>query len=94
MNITDKQAAYVEELVQEMKKHGIRAKSDLRNEKIGFKIREHTLQHIPYLLVVGDREVESHSMSVRTRDGADLGVMPLDKYVELIKTEIAKRGRT
>ncbi len=93
-NITDKQAPYVEEIANELKKHGIRAKSDLRNEKIGFKIREHTLQNIPYLLVIGDREVESRTVSVRTQTGNDLGVMSLNDYIDLMKTEIAKLGRT
>ncbi|VVC76073.1 Threonine--tRNA ligase [Aquicella siphonis] len=94
MNITDKQADFVAEITQELKKHGVRAKSDLRNEKIGFKIREHTIEHVPYLLVVGDREVESRTVSVRTKDGSDLGVMPVGKYIELINAEIARRGRT
>lgn len=94
MNITGKQAGYVQEITQELKKLGIRAKSDLRNEKIGFKIREHTIAHIPYLLVVGDREVESRTISVRTQDGADLGTLSLTKLVEQMQTEIARRGRT
>lgn len=94
MNITDKQADFVTEMTQELKKHGVRAKSDLRNEKIGFKIREHTIEHVPYLIVVGDREVESRSVSVRTQEGADLGVMPVDKFLELIQSDIARRGRT
>lgn len=94
MNITDKQAGFVTEITQELKKQGLRAKSDLRNEKIGFKIREHTIEHVPYLLVVGDREVESRTVSVRTQDGADLGSMPVSKYIELIHAEIARRGRT
>jgi threonyl-tRNA synthetase len=94
MNITDKQSEYVEEIARELKKQGFRAKSDLRNEKIGFKIREHTIEHVPYLLVAGDREVESRTVSVRTQDGADLGVMPIGKYIEFIHAEIARRGRT
>lgn len=94
MNITDKQANFVAEITRELKKHGVRAKSDLRNEKIGFKIREHTIEHVPYLLVTGDREVESRTVSVRTQDGADLGVMPIDKYIELIHADIARRSRT
>lgn len=94
MNITDKQANYVDEIVQELKKHGVRAKSDLRNEKIGFKIREHTIEHVPYLLVAGDREVESRTVSVRAREGVDLGVMPISQYIQLIDAEIARRGRT
>lgn len=94
MNITDNQAAYAQEMTDELKKQGLRAKSDLRNEKIGFKIREHTLQNIPYLLIVGDREVETRTISVRTKEGADLGVMAIDQYVNLIHTDIARRCRT
>lgn len=69
-------------------------KSDLRNEKIGFKIREHTIQRVPYLLVVGDREAESNSVAVRTRGGKDLGAMPVETFIERLKAEIASRGRT
>lgn len=94
MNITDKQADYVMEMTRELKKHGLRVKSDLRNEKIGFKIREHTIEHVPYLLVVGDREVESRTISVRTQDGTDLGAMSIDNYIKLIHAEIDRRGRT
>lgn len=94
MNITDKQADFVAEITQDLRKHGIRAKSDLRNEKIGFKIREHTIEHVPYLLVVGDREVESRTVSVRTQDGVDLGVMSVTKYVAFMHAEIARLGRT
>ncbi len=72
MNITDKQSDYVQEVVQKLNKLGIRAAADLRNEKIGFKIREHTLKRIPYLLVVGDKEVEQQEVAVRTRTGEDL----------------------
>jgi len=93
MNITDKQAPFARQVVDDLKKHVLRAKSDLRNEKIGFKIREHTIEHIPYLLVIGDREVESRTISVRTQEGADLGPMPLDRLVELMQTEITRRGR-
>lgn len=94
MNITDKQADFVSEVTRELKKHGFRAKSDLRNEKIGFKIREHTIEHVPYLIVVGDREVESRTVSVRTQDGTDLGSMSVNQYIELVQAEIEKRGRT
>ncbi|MBA3660652.1 MAG: threonine--tRNA ligase [Gammaproteobacteria bacterium] len=94
MNITDNQAEYTQEIVAILKKHGFRVKSDLRNEKIGFKIREHTLDHVPYLLVIGDREVESDTISVRTQDGADLGKMTTNQLIDLLKTQIAKRGRT
>jgi len=65
----------------------------LRNEKIGFKIREHTIEQVPYLLVIGDREVESRTVAVRTQDGRDLGSMPIAGYIELIQTEIARRSR-
>lgn len=94
MNITDRQADYTTEIVSLLKKQGIRAKSDLRNEKIGFKIREHTLQCVPYLLVVGDREVEMRTVSVRTRQGEDLGSLSIDKAADLIKEAIARKGRT
>jgi threonyl-tRNA synthetase len=67
--------------------------SDLRNEKIGFKIRERTLERIPYLLVVGDREVEQNTVSVRTRDGKDLGSMSLDEFAAKLRADIAQRGR-
>ncbi len=91
MNITDKQSDFAKKVENRLKKSGIRVVSDLRNEKIGFKIREHTLQRIPYLLVVGDREVENDSVAVRTREGEDLGVMTIDQLIEKIKYEIASR---
>lgn len=93
MNITDKQSAYAQELEAILKKQGIRAKSDLRNEKIGFKIREHTLQCVPYILVVGDREVEARTVAVRTQQGADLGTMPIDNCLNLLQEAIARKGR-
>ncbi|MCK5895635.1 MAG: threonine--tRNA ligase [Cocleimonas sp.] len=92
MNITDKQAGFVQDVVNRLKKAGIRTVSDLRNEKIGFKIREHTLQRIPYLLVVGDREVEADSVAVRTRSGDDLGVLTVSDLIKTISNEIAVRG--
>jgi threonyl-tRNA synthetase len=92
MNITDKQADFVQDTVKQLLKSGIRAVADLRNEKIGFKIREHTMQRIPYLLVVGDREVETQSMAVRTRSGKDLGVFPLDAVRQRLTDEIAAHG--
>ncbi len=94
MNITDKQADFALEVTRKLKKHGLRVKSDLRNEKIGFKIREHTIEHVPYLLVIGDREVESRSISVRSQDGSDLGSMSTDQFFDLMSTEIERRGRT
>ena len=72
---------------------GFRAISDLRNEKIGFKIREHTIQRVPYLLVIGDKEVENNSVAVRTRDGKDLGVMSLDAFTAHLAADVARRGR-
>ncbi len=91
MNITDKQAVFVEEIVNKLKKSGIRAISDLRNEKIGFKIREHTLKRVPYLLVVGDQEVEANEVAVRTRKGDDLGKYQVEDFVAYIKEEIITR---
>lgn len=85
MNITDKQAPYVEKVQKMLKNQGIRAISDLRNEKVGFKIREHTLQRIPYLLVVGDREVEQERVAVRSLGGEDLGSLAIDEFVDLVK---------
>jgi threonyl-tRNA synthetase len=91
MNITDKQSDYVQEVVNKLKKSGIRAISDLRNEKIGFKIREHTLKRVPYLLVVGDQEVEANEVAVRTRKGDDLGKINVDDFVNQVKQEIISR---
>ena len=89
MNITDKQAEFVQDAVKQLLQSGIRAVSDLRNEKIGFKIREHTMQRVPYLLVVGDREVETQSVAVRTRSGKDLGTFPLVEVQQRLAQEIA-----
>jgi len=94
LNITDRQAEYVAEVEKSLNKRGFRVKSDLRNEKIGFKIREHTLQKVPYLLVIGDREVEEKTVAVRTRNGEDLGSMSLDSFAEKLAAEIASRGLT
>jgi len=94
MNITDNQADFVREIETFLKNRGIRIKSDLRNEKIGFKIREHTLHRIPYMLVIGDREVENRTVAVRTRGGEDLGTMSLEAFAEHLTAEIASRGRT
>ncbi|MFC3095870.1 threonine--tRNA ligase [Alteromonas sediminis] len=91
MNITDSQAEYVRNVVQKLKEMGIRAKSDLRNEKIGFKIREHTLKRVPYMLVVGDKEKEAGAVAVRTRGGEDLGSVALEDFIEKAKSEIANK---
>jgi threonyl-tRNA synthetase len=92
MNITDKQAEDCKKVEESLKKHGFRVISDLRNEKIGFKIRERTIQKIPYLLVVGDKEIESQSVAVRTRSGQDLGTMSMQAFVEHLNDDIASRG--
>ena len=93
LNITDRQAGYMGECADFLKNQGVRVDTDLRNEKIGFKIREHTLRRVPYLLVAGDREAESRTLAVRTRSGKDLGSMPLEEVAELIQSDIAGRGR-
>ena len=87
MNITDSQAEYAKDLVSRLEKHDSRVKADLRNEKIGFKIREHTLQKVPYLIVVGDKEVEADAVAVRTRSGEDLGTMKVSEFMERLKEE-------
>ncbi|HLV48939.1 MAG TPA: threonine--tRNA ligase [Aliidiomarina sp.] len=91
MNITDKQADYVKNLVAELKKNGFRATADLRNEKIGFKIREHTLKRVPYLLVVGDQEVEQQQVAVRTRRGDDLGKLSIAEFIERLSNDVKTR---
>jgi threonyl-tRNA synthetase len=93
MPITDRHNDYVQSVEKSLRDEGFRAKSDLRNEKIGFKIREHTLQRIPYLLVVGDKEVENDTVAVRTRSGKDLGSMTLSQFKKGLAAEIASRGR-
>ena len=94
LNITDNQAAYSRKAADFLKNQGLRVETDLRNEKVGFKIREHTLQRVPYLLVAGDRESGSNSLAVRTRNGKDLGAMPLAAIAEGLAEEVASRGRT
>ena len=94
MNITDKQSDFVNEVVSKLQNSGIRAISDLRNEKIGFKIRERTLQKIPYLLVIGDKEVESGSVAVRTRTGEDMGVYSVEDFASLLIQENNRKGRS
>ena len=91
MNITDAQADYAREVVAELKKNGLRVEADLRNEKITYKIREHSLQRLPYLLIVGDKEVATRQVAVRTRKGEDLGQMPLEVLVERLRQEVVER---
>ena len=93
LNITDKQSEYCLKLEESLNNKGFRATADLRNEKISFKIREHTLQKIPYLLVVGDREVESGTVAVRKRNGEDLGVMTFDDFCKHLSQDISRFGR-
>ncbi|ENJ4422942.1 threonine--tRNA ligase, partial [Salmonella enterica] len=92
MNITDSQSEYVNELTQKLQNAGIRVKADLRNEKIGFKIREHTLRRVPYMLVCGDKEVEAGKVAVRTRRGKDLGSLDVNDVIEKLQQEIRSRS--
>jgi len=92
MTITDRQADYATQVAAELSRKGFRVESDLRNEKIGFKIREHTLQRVPYLLVVGDREAQEGLLAVRTRSGEDLGSLTQSAFVERLTAEVASHG--
>ena len=94
MNITDKQSDFVEKAAKVLQNIGLRAEADLRNEKIGFKIRSWTIDRVPYLLVAGDREVEAGELAVRTRDGKDLGTVKLEDLAERLNLEVATRGQT
>ena len=91
LNITDRAAAYAESVVAALKAAGFRASADLRNEKITYKIREHSLQKLPYQLIVGDKEQQAGTVAVRTRGGEDLGAMPLDALLERLRKEVAAR---
>ncbi len=91
LNISDGQAKYVDEVVAELKKNGFRVESDLSNEKITYKIREHSLQKMPYLLIAGEREMQSGQVAVRTRKGEDLGSMPLQAFIERLQGEVKTR---
>ncbi len=93
MSITDRQDAYVQSVTESLKNQGVRVVSDLRNEKVSFKIREHTLQRVPYLLVAGEREVAAHLLSVRTRSGKDLGTMTPEAFNDRLRIELESRGR-
>ena len=94
LTITDRQDAYAQSAAEHLKNQGFRALVDLRNEKVGFKIREHTLQRVPYLLVAGDKEVAANLVSVRSRNGKDLGTMTLQTFTERLRIELDSRGRT
>jgi translation initiation factor IF-3 len=92
MNITDKQAGFAIKVQQMLVEQGFKVELDLRNEKIGFKIREHTIQRVPYMLVIGDKELENNTVAVRTRSGEDLGSMSVEDLIHKFSTEIARRG--
>jgi len=91
MGITDKQSEYVQEITKKLQKSGFRVKADLRNEKIGFKIREHTLKRVPFMLVCGDQEMEAGEIAVRTRKGKDLGKFKVDDFISYIQAEVSSR---
>jgi threonyl-tRNA synthetase len=93
MGITERQEKYCTEVAENLENQGLRIETDLRNEKVGFKIREHTMKRVPYLLVAGDREVEGRTLAVRTRTGKDLGVVGLEELGALLCEEVASRGR-
>lgn len=92
LNISEKQTDYTRQLGELLKKNGLKVEIDLRNEKIGFKIREHTLKRVPYLFVIGDREAEQQHVAIRTRAGADLGSMPIAQALELIQTSVREHS--
>jgi threonyl-tRNA synthetase len=93
MGITERQDKYCLEVAENLRNQGLRVETDLRNEKVGFKIREHTLKRVPFLLVAGDREVEGRTLAVRTRGGKDLGSLGLTELTALLCDEVASRGR-
>lgn len=91
MNITDSQADYVQKVAKQLSDVGLRVKTDLRNEKVGFKIREHTLRRVPYMLVCGDKEIAEGKIAVRTRKGADLGTFTVEEFAEILKNQVRNR---
>lgn len=91
MNITDSQSDYVNSVAKQLSDAGLRVKTDLRNEKVGFKVREHTLRRIPYMLVCGDKEMEAGKVAVRTRKGADLGTFSVDEFCDMLKKQVKAR---
>ncbi|MDO9405959.1 MAG: threonine--tRNA ligase [Polaromonas sp.] len=92
LNITDSQADYAREVAKTLQNQGLRVHLDLRNEKITYKIREHSLQKLPYILVVGDKEKDAQAVAVRARGNKDLGVMPLEAFVQMIASDIAQKA--
>jgi threonyl-tRNA synthetase len=93
INITEHQAAYAEQVLGELKRAGLRAEADLRNEKITYKIREHSLQKLPYQVIVGDKEMVAQTVAVRTRKGEDLGQMPISVFIRRLQGEAQQFGR-
>jgi threonyl-tRNA synthetase len=93
MGITNAQDKYCMEVAENLRNQGLRVETDLRYEKVGFKIREHTIKRVPFLLVAGDREVEAHTLAVRTRSGKDLGNLEFKELTALLCDEVASRGR-
>lgn len=91
MNITDSQADYVQKVAKQLSDAGLRVKTDLRNEKVGFKIREHTLRRVPYMLVCGDKEIAEGKVAVRTRKGVDLGTFSVEEFAEILKKQVRNR---
>src|SRR5205814_5960791 len=91
MNVTDRQESYVGEVAEALRKAGIRVAVDLRNEKITYKIREHSIQKLPYQLVLGDKEVAARTVSARTRAGENLAPVPLEAFLSRLKEEVAAR---
>jgi len=91
MNITDSQSEYVQKVAKQLSDAGLRVKTDLRNEKVGFKIREHTLRRVPYMLVCGDKEIETGKVAVRTRKGQDLGTFTVEEFLDILKKQVRNR---
>jgi len=91
MNIASRHEEYAEQVRENLEKQGYRVKIDLRNEKIGFKIREHSMQRVPYLLIIGDKELEDQTIAVRTQKGEDLGSLPIESLVKILSNDIADR---
>jgi threonyl-tRNA synthetase len=92
LSITEHHGSWASEVAEILKNQGFRCDADLRNEKIGLKIREHTLQRIPYLLVIGEREMGNRTVAVRAQSGADLGEMSVDHFIDRLRAEVAQRG--
>jgi threonyl-tRNA synthetase len=92
LNISDAQAEYVQDVAAKLRKQGFRVQTDLRNEKITYKIREHSVQKMPYILVVGDKERDANTVAVRARGNVDLGVMSIDALVERLQQDVATKA--